>query len=190
MQSFKKIVVCGPQGQGKITFINDFLKEFPSFKTPEITYRDIVEKQKLKLNRICDKYSQKILTDFNYNQIVSLYNSDMIFDRCVIDNLIYTTWSYLHKADDNDIDVEFINYTKNLVDKTYEYINTIIFIPLVDNYVIPLIDDGVRDISTEYVTEIDNLFKQFFNNKHYNNVIHVSGTRINRIEQIKKLFTE
>ena len=35
-----RLCVTGTGSQGKTTFINDFLKEWPSYTTPKTTYRD------------------------------------------------------------------------------------------------------------------------------------------------------
>ena len=42
-----RIAVSGSACQGKTTFIQDFIKEWPMYSTPEKTYREYIEENNL-----------------------------------------------------------------------------------------------------------------------------------------------
>ena len=57
-----RIAIVGSACQGKTTLINDFLKKWPSYSRSNESYRDLIKKEKLKLNKGVDKDGQwKIL---------------------------------------------------------------------------------------------------------------------------------
>jgi nicotinamide riboside kinase len=159
--TLKKIAVCGTQGQGKSTFIKDFISKFPMYSTPEETYRDFVKKENLSLNKGATKEVQEKILNFMIDQTMYNYgNKKMIFDRCPIDNLMYSMWSA--EKGKTDIGDEFVEKSISLVRESLKFLDLIIFIPMTKHHTIPLIDDGVRDVDPIYVKEIDTLFKCYF----------------------------
>lgn len=157
----KKIAVCGTQGQGKSTFIQDFIQKFPMYSTPEKTYRDFVKEKNLLLNKSATKEVQEQILNFMMDQLMYNYgNQKMIFDRCPIDNLMYSMWSA--EKGESDIDDAFIEKCIPLVRESIKFLDLIIFIPMTQHHTVPLVDDGVRDIDPNYVKEIDTLFKCYF----------------------------
>ena len=89
-----RIAVIGPQNTGKSTFINDFLKEFPHYTTPQETYRSVIEFEELTVNQKTNLESQKKIRDFIFGQLRQNTNYNIIFDRCMIDNYVYTYVQY------------------------------------------------------------------------------------------------
>jgi nicotinamide riboside kinase len=160
--NLKKIAVCGTQGQGKSTFIKDFVQKFPMYSTPEKTYREFVKENNLKLNREASKDVQEQILNFMVDQTMYNYgnNQKMIFDRCPIDNLMYSMWSA--EKGNGDIDDSFIEKCIPIVRESLKFLDLIIFIPMTDSHKIELVADGVRDIDETYVKEIDALFKCYF----------------------------
>lgn len=103
-----KIAVIGPQNTGKTTFIKDFLKEFKHYKTTKESYRDLIEKKRLKIDRLSTEKSQKMIMDFLYDEITKTKYENIIFDRCIIDNYVYSYCAHLSK----NISKDFIHKTK------------------------------------------------------------------------------
>lgn len=75
-----RLAVIGPQNTGKSTFIKDFIKAFPNYKTPQKTYRDVISKRKLSINQKSTEKNQKIIRDFLYKQISENKQSNILFD--------------------------------------------------------------------------------------------------------------
>lgn len=183
------ITVIGTQCVGKSTFIKDFLDEFKTFRTPDIDYRKIVLEKKLKLNRTGDYFSQNTLFDFisdqtfTYKRLSSNTNIDYIFDRSTIDVIAYSKWLY----ENSDC-----GFTKNKYEQMEElglkYSNMydkIIYIPLDKNSHVKIVADNFRDTDEIYRKQIDDNFKYLLNKFDNDNIIEISGSRTERIAQIK-----
>ena len=88
-----KISVSGCQCIGKSTFINDFLNEWRMYKKSSHSYRQIIKEKNLTINKEGTEEAQKIILNALVDEITE--NKDgknVIFDRCVLDNLVYTLW--------------------------------------------------------------------------------------------------
>jgi predicted ATPase len=193
------ITVSGTQGIGKTTFIGDFLAQWPSFKTPNKTYRDVISERGLSINKNVNKESQRIILD----SIIESMNShsrteNVIFDRCPLDNLVYTLWAYEKGV--GDIDEEFVSDCINVTREALQNIDLMLMIPITSQNAIELEDDGLRDADPVYQQEIDELFQglkrlrdngdnAFFVKDDCSPIIEVFGNRHERIE-ICKLYLD
>ena len=62
--TLKKIGIIGTQCVGKSTLIEDMKEKWPSFMSPTKSYRDLVKKNKLPLNKEGTKESQEEILNF------------------------------------------------------------------------------------------------------------------------------
>jgi predicted ATPase len=195
-----KISISGTQGLGKSTVIKDFLKEWPMYKPADNSYREIAKKNpKVKLNQEGDEETQTIIRDALIDQ-AQAYTKDenVIFDRCILDNFIYTMWLNA-KGKISDL---YVEQQLPILKEMLKFYDIIFFIPIVKNYDIPLVPDDQRDIDPIFQTEIDNLFKAtmadywkqgsrtFFPDRDTPAVIEIFGTREERIQMIKLYITK
>ena len=179
-----KIAVMGPQNTGKSTFVGDFLKKYQNYDTPTETYRDVVRDQQLIINQNSSTDSQKAIRDFLFVQIKTNTKNNIIFDRCVIDNYVYTYVQY----EAGMIAKKFVDETYKIMIDGLEYIDTYIFIPAAVS--VALVNDTLRDTDKGYIDRVNHHFLRILfelaRDKHINIKI-VSGTRTERIEQIQKI---
>ncbi len=147
-----RLAVTGPQNTGKSTYIQDFIEHFPQYQTPQETYRDLIAAQQLEINQKGTEANQRQIRDFLYNQISTNQKQNIIFDRCVLDNYVYSLALY----DEGRASLEFLNETFNLLLKHLEYLDGIIFIPTAVS--VKLSADGVRDTDVQYIDKINRLF--------------------------------
>lgn len=147
-----KIAVIGPQNTGKSTFISDIIASLPHFSTPKQTYRDIVRKHNLPINQKTSEESQRLIRDFLFQQIQSEQKQHVIFDRCVIDNLIYSTAA----PQDASISTSFIQETEKFMYESLQHLNVLVYIPT--SISIKLVNDNTRDTDTHYIDRINTLF--------------------------------
>ena len=59
-----RIAISGTACQGKSTLVKDFLEQWPSYKTPEKTYRNIIEENNLTHSSKTNKVTQRKILDF------------------------------------------------------------------------------------------------------------------------------
>jgi hypothetical protein len=151
-----RIAVSGTQNIGKSTYINDFLKKWTMYKRPEKTYREIIKEKNLNINEIGDEDSQNIILNALVDQALSTSKDDFtICDRCVLDNLVYSSWLNLNgKVSDS-----FLEKTRTIVRETLKFYDIIFFLPITKFSSIQIEDQGLRSTDPKYREEIDIIFK-------------------------------
>ena len=189
-----RIAISGTACQGKTTLIKDFLEQWPDYNTPEKTYRDIIKENNLDHSSNTNKKTQWDILNFQIEELNKYRRDDkVIFDRCPLDNLVYSIWAA--EQENNDIDDSFINECIPLVRESFRNLDIIFFTPITKVAPVPVEEDGMRD--TKIIGEIDNLFKAIHRDHEQNPkttffvsddkpaIIEVFGSRRERIEIIK-----
>ena len=183
------ISVIGTQCIGKSTFIKDFITTCPKFTIPEIDYRNVIEKNNLKLNRQGDHRSQQFLFDFMKDQVLELAKDQdkfYIVDRSLVDVVAYSMWLY-----DNRPEVFTEDQICEMIVDMQKYVNVykyLIYIPLAMCNDVIVEDDKFRDTNVEYRKNIDSNFKYILDT-YYTDlppIIEVFGNRTERIEMLQK----
>ena len=180
-----RIAVIGPQNTGKSTFIQDFLKEFPHYVASDKTYRDVVIEGGLEINQQTTTESQKAIRDFMFGQLRHNTDYNVIFDRCLIDNFVYTCLQY----EQGTIPKWFVDESEAMMRDTLQSVDLYLFIPTAVS--VPLVNDELRDIDTSFIDATNTQFlKLLFELIRSNNITVkvISGTRKERIDQVKKLI--
>jgi predicted ATPase len=187
-----KIAISGTQNVGKTTYVNDFLKNWPNYVTPSKSYRDYIKEKNLSHSKEADETTQKIILDALIDQAQEYSKDDnVIFDRCVLDNLAYSSWLNLNgKVSDN-----FLDQTRIIVREFLSTFDIIFFLPLTTVAPVEIVDDGMRDTDPVFREEIDNIFKVFVQSYHQGDgrvfpkdggncpaVIEIFGNPIERIK--------
>jgi len=181
-----RLAVTGPQNTGKSTYIKDFVEHFPQYTTPDETYRDIIERQNLEINQQGTEANQKLIRDFLFKQISENEVPNIVFDRCVIDNYVYSLALY----DEGKTSLEFLNETFNMAVKHLEHLDGLIFIPTAVS--VALTPDGTRDIDVQYIDKVNRLFiKTLFLITKYKpiEIFTVTGDRKQRIALSSDIFS-
>lgn len=196
-----RIAISGTACQGKSTLVNDFIKTWPNYKRSEESYRKLLKKEKLNINKKVDQYSQWKILNCLIDDIQKTDKGDkIIFDRCPLDNLVYSLW-----AEDkgiSDIDSEFIKKCIPLVQESMKSIDIIFFLPITKVAPVKPEFKENREVDEAFVKEIDNIFKAISFNLMSKGVcpfmakddrppmIEVFGTPEERIEIIKLYLNE
>jgi len=191
-----RIAISGTACQGKSTLVNDFLKNWPNYKRSEESYRKALKNDKLKINKFVDQESQWKILNCLIDDIQKTDKTDnIIFDRCPLDNLVYSLWAEDKKS--SDIDKEFINKCIPLVQESMKAIDIIFFIPITKAAPVKVELKENREIDETFIKEIDNIFKAISYNLMSKGVcpfmakddrppmIEVFGTPEERVEIIK-----
>ena len=190
-----RIAISGSQCQGKSTLCNDIITTWPTFKKSPESYRKIVKEQNLPTNKHATKDSQRKILNSICDDIKLYKKGDkVIFDRCGLDNLIYSLWSMDKGL--SDIDNAFITECVELVKESMRNIDIILYTPITKVAPVEVEEREDRDIDIEYITEIDNLFKAvsyqhltgkcpFFHRDDAPPIIEIFGSREERIHLLK-----
>jgi nicotinamide riboside kinase len=180
-----RIAVIGPQNTGKSTFIEDFLAEFTHYKTPQKTYRDVITEKGLDVNQLSGLDSQKEIRNFMFEQMRGNDEYNIVFDRCMIDNYVYTYVQY----EKGLIPKWFVDETEAMMFAALTEVDVYLFIPTA--VAVPLVDDGTRDVATGYIDTVNHHFLRVLldlSRKHQSTVKVISGTRKERIDLVKRII--
>ena len=196
-----RILISGVGNVGKSTFVRDFLKNWPSYKSSGATYRDLIKSKGLTLNKEGNKESQSIILDCLLDEAMKYKKTDnIIHDRGTLDNLVYTLW--LKAKDKGGIDDNFIQKTFQLVKQSMFFYDVIFYIPF-DDTTVAMEERENRETDKEYNMELDNFFKAIHSMYYDKNeylfpfkdpsgvpaLIEIFGSPIERIE-LAKLYID
>jgi len=187
----KKIGVIGTQCIGKTTLIDDMLLQWPQLIRPENTYRDLIKKKELPINKNGTKEAQELILNKLVDESMADYGKKkVIFDRTPIDNLVYSLW--LFDKGLGNINEEFIDKCVAQVREAIKFYSIIFYIPLTKENDVLLQTKENRDIDPIYRGEIAVLFdtiyqawlsgrSRFFDNEDTPPIIPLYGSPLERI---------
>jgi predicted ATPase len=194
-----RLAISGSANQGKTTLINDFLAEWPVYKKESSTYRELLKKEKLPHSKNATKDSQWKILNFMVDELQKYKRTDnVIFDRCPLDNLVYSMWCMEKQT--SDIDKEFIDKCIPIVRESMRFLDIIFFTPITKVAPVPIKEDKSkeREIDPVYIKEIDSIFKAIYNQYTLNSgknpffpkndqpgMIEIFGNPLERIQMIK-----
>jgi len=153
-----RIAVSGAGRMGKTTFIRDFLNNWPSYKTPEQTYRKVIEEDKHS-QKTNGKIQLKVLNGLIEQTNGYTRSDNVIHDRCPLDNLVYSMWGYEKEL--KGCDAIFMEKTIALVKESMRNLDIIFLITTSPANKIVL-REGDTEKDRKYLEEIDNIFKEIY----------------------------
>jgi len=191
-----RIAISGTGCQGKTTLIRDFLDQWPSYTTSKKTYRDVIKDNNLSHSSKTNKDTQWDVLNFMIDELQKTTKGDkVIFDRCPLDNLVYSIWS--NEKKNSNITEKFIKKCMPLVRESLRFIDIIFFTPITKVAPVEIEEDDLRDSDLDFIEEVDHLFKavhrdhqtnaksSFFVDDDKPAMLEVFGNRRERIEIIK-----
>jgi hypothetical protein len=196
-----RLAISGSACQGKSTLVNDILKKWPSYKRSDESYRKVLKEENLKINKQVNKESQwRILNCLVDDILKTSKNDNVIFDRCPLDNLIYSVWS--EDKQTSDIDKAFIDKCIPLVQESMRSIDIIFFLPITKVAPVEIKIKEDREIDAAFIQEIDHIFKAITYNLMIHGqcpfmakddrppIIEIFGNPEQRVEMLKLYLTE
>jgi len=173
------ISFTGAQSSGKSTLLNK-MREDAYFAywhfEPEIT-RSLKERYGLSINESGDNFTQCVTINSHVDNYLRNKGNNCVFDRCILDAMVYTTYQCYTKKVDYELGV----YAAYLCDKLINKYDIIFY----TDPNIPLVDDGVRSVNVEFRNKIIQLFEHYIDEMKLTNIKKLSGTVEERYEAIK-----
>ena len=187
-----RIAFSGAQNTGKSTLVKDFLTVWPQYKTLDTTYRQIIKEKGLTHSSKTTVETQALVRDWMCGELAKNKEGDtIVYDRCPLDNLVYTLWAFHRKYD--GIDGKFVDESIDKMKESMRKLDIIFYIPA-DKCNFGVVNDAFRDTNLAYRKEIDQLFKMLISeyNENYDAdvffpkgdspaIIELSGTREQRL---------
>jgi predicted ATPase len=193
-----KLAVIGTSNTGKTTYIKDFLKKWPMYKTPDKTYREILKEKNLPHSKNSNEATQTLIMDFLIDQLTEYSKEEfVIFDRSVLDCLAYTSWLHLN----GQVSENFLDQQRIMVNHALKLYDVMFFIPLTKAAKVDIENDGFREVDPIFREEIDFIFKAFQSAYHKHDgsvfpkedcpaVIEIFGTPEERIKMTEFYISE
>ena len=192
-----RIAISGTANQGKSTLINDFLANWPMYKIGGNSYRDYIKKNKSLHSKKTNKETQWKYLNLIIDDLQKFNKDDyVIFDRCALDNLVYSLWACDKQV--GRIDDKFIEKCIPIVKESYKHLDILFFLPITKAAPVPIVENGTRETDETYVKEIDALFKSMMQQYQHNlgrtpffpaddcpGMIEIFGTPEERIGMVK-----
>jgi len=154
-----RIAVSGTACQGKTTFINDFVKEWPKYSIVDSQYRKEIKEKKLKHSSQTSEEVQWLILNSMIDEMQK--NCDkgnkVLFDRCPFDNIVYSIWA--NAKDSKNISDAFIEKCIPLVRESMRMLDIVFFIPITRAAPIQVKEKDTRESDKDFIKEIDNIFK-------------------------------
>lgn len=191
-----RIAFSGAACTGKTTILNAFLKKWPQYTIPQPTYRSLITE-----NNHSKKTSKKLQLDIlNFmiqQQDKFTAHDKVVYDRCPIDNFVYTMWAYdKNKKGFTD---KVVQESIGLVTKGMRTLDIIFY--MTRDGMGPIENDNKRETDPEYIQETDNIFRAiakqytegkcaFFPPNDSPALIELKGTVEERLSDIAMYVTE
>ena len=154
-----RLSITGAANTGKTSLLQSFLHTWKTYKTPEKTYRDIIEEKQLEhSSKTTTETQTEILNFITDQQLGKTVDDDIIYDRCTLDVLAYTIWA--HEKGMEGFDTAFVNKQIKLVKETMRSLDIIFICKF--NESMSVEDDGRRDANKEYIIEINNIIESLY----------------------------
>jgi len=152
-----RVSISGPTNSGKTTLVQSFLKKWPMFATPTKTYRDVIVESNLSHSTQTSEETQLLILDWMMKEQEKFgEKSKVLYDRCPIDNLVYT----LYGNSKNLISDEVCAASISLVRESLKNLD-IIFLLRYDPD-IKIVNDGMRDTDLDFIKETDQIFGDLY----------------------------
>jgi hypothetical protein len=193
-----RIAISGAACTGKSTTIQHFLQKWPNYNLIKSDYRNLIKDKKHSKNTTA-KLQKQILDILCKEGKEYTHSQKVIFDRCSLDNLVYSMWAY-GKGKKGFTD-KFIEDSILEVRESMKHLD-IIFVCTRD-FMPPIEENGIRETNQEFVDETNNLFKAiidkfkngidelpFFDKNDAPAIIDIYGQPHERIAQIAMYVTE
>jgi len=150
-----RIAFSGTGNSGKTTLLKSFLYSWNNYKTPEKTYREMLEEEKLPHSSKLTTETQDSILNFMVDQVQSTDKSDKIaYDRCPLDAIAYSMWAHEKKI--KGFTKSFVTTQINLMRESMRSLDIIFLCRFDPNQTIQ--DDGFRDTDKDFIVEVDNIF--------------------------------
>lgn len=193
-----KIAVIGTANTGKTTYIQDFLKKWPMYNLVDSEYRKLLKEKNLPHSKDGNEESQTAILNCLVDEIVKYSKEDfVIFDRCVLDVLAYSTWLHLN----DKLSEKCLDQQRILIRETLKLYDVLFFVPLTKVSPIKIEDNGTRETDPIYREEVDTIFKAFQESYHRGDgrvfpsddcpaIIEIFGSPEERIKMTELYITE
>jgi len=179
------ISFTGAQSTGKTTLLNLIKDLNPYLDSIDEVTRRIKREYNLPINEDGGDITQTMIMSDHIANIFRKNDSDVIFDRCALDGVVYTQWLY----NKGKVSKEVLQWAKKIYNTLIDKYDAIFVTSPED---VPLVDDGERSVDIDFREEIIDIFNMYIDDiKIYSrevNLFVVEGSIEERMKYIKNIL--
>ena len=191
-----RIAFSGAACTGKSTTLQAFLNRWPQYRIPQPSYRSLITEKNHSKNTTA-KLQREILEFMIKQQNEFTLHDNVVYDRCVLDNIVYSVWA--HDKGKKGFTEKYINESISLVHRGMRTLDIIFF--MTRENMGPVENNNIREVDPGYIVETDNLFRAaalqlsargaspFFPHNDSPALIELSGSTAERLKQIAMYVT-
>lgn len=154
-----RIAVSGTACTGKSTLVNNIVQVWSNYKTPTKTYRDLIKEKNLPHSSSTSIDTQWDILNFMLDQLQATNkNSNIVFDRCPLDNLAYTLWA--HDNNKEGFTKEYVDKAIRLTRESMRHLDLILLLKY--DPAIKIVEDNLRDTDEKFIKDIDDIFDALY----------------------------
>tara|TARA_R100001594_G_scaffold84189_1_gene118701 strand:+ start:1667 stop:2389 length:723 start_codon:yes stop_codon:yes gene_type:complete len=154
-----RIAFSGTGNSGKTTLVKSFLYTWENYTAPEKTYRDILEEESLPHSSKTTTATQEKILNFMIEQVQNAdKDSNIIFDRCPLDNIAYSMWCNEKKVE--GFTNSYVAKQIELMKESMRFLDIIFVCRFDENQAVE--DDGFRETDKSFIQEVDNIFHSLY----------------------------
>jgi predicted ATPase len=154
-----RLAISGTANCGKTTLVKNILAVWPNYKTPSKTYRDLIKEKNLPHSSATSVDTQWDILNFMIDQLQNTTTkSNIVFDRCPLDNLAYTLWA--HDKGKDGFTKEYVDKAIKLTKESMRHLDLILVLRYDPD--IKIVDDSLRDTDETFIREIDEIFDALY----------------------------
>lgn len=188
-----RIAFSGVQCTGKTTLINA-MTEMKMFKNFQVI-KESVRSLKAKGYQINEDGNDDTQLAVMNAHIMNLIPDNTIIDRCSLDGLCYSEYSYNH----GKVTEDTLNFCRKVWELTQDEYDIIFYLrPEFD-----MVEDGTRSVNSEFRDETLNIFEKHILSKisedamlsndmgmDFHNIFLLTGSVKDRLKQIKRIYKD
>ncbi|MEX0678332.1 MAG: AAA family ATPase [Pirellulales bacterium] len=189
-----RIAISGSHSLGKSTLIGDWVERHPRYTREEEPYRALRDWYTIEFRQASTRWHNGLQLHYNIGR-VNRYSSGsdcVIFDRCPVDYLAYSQYTADHGT--TDINDAFVQGMVPAVQDSLRSLDILAFIPMSEEWPVPMEDDGIRPIDLQYRDEVDAIFKAIYRGNRYAvmperngpHLVEITGSRAERVAKLEQ----
>ena len=157
-----RIAISGSHSLGKSTLVQDWISANPSYLHEREPYRALRDWYDIEFRQKSTRLHNGIQLYYSVSRTMRYTNAsqEVIFDRAPVDYIAYSQYTANHGT--TDIDDAFVESMIPIVREAIKQFDILIFLPVTDQWQVPMEDDGIRPVDHAYRTEVDTVFKEIY----------------------------
>lgn len=165
----KRVALVGASSTGKTTVYELLKSKLPKWEFVNESTRT-VQRYGFLINEEGTDETQLAISSFHLAALLNPYN--LVLDRCYLDLVVYT--------DEERVSDSTYHFIQDMFERVKGEYTHVVYFPIE----FEAVEDGVRSVDEDWRQYIDGRFRRLLDAHYWNNYLTVSGSPLQRVNQI------